>query len=302
MNHQHGSSHSSVGSRNYNDDLNRHDRSPEPYNETYRTNAAMSQRLTTEPIPKQSSIFVGPEGTRIDLNELKKITVDIRRTMSRNNASISHGPLRYAFKPEDFILIRRPGEGSRPIFDREELKTLSIEERVIKLAHDVPDRMDVELSPVQRSRDSYSGPSGFQQQQDARSMDGDSEGDLRFRLMEKKTNDEIKDRMSTDPNFVPQGRYYYEHDNRDKYNNRGRGFAFRGNSRGNFHHQHQNNQQQQNNPSYRGNYRGNGGGQFRESHRGSYRGRLGLRSPDWQHDLYDAVAVDDGKPSSTTPM
>lgn len=212
-------------------------RSPEPYNETYRTNAAMSQRLTTEPIPKQSSIFVGPEGTRIDLNELKKITVDIRRTMSRNNASISHGPLRYAFKPEDFILIRRlvlvtrmrafnsleheriyvnslvsnrPGEGSRPIFDREELKTLSIEERVIKLAHDVPDRMDVELSPVQRSRDSYSGPSGFQQQQDARSMDGDSEGDLRFRLMEKKTNDEIKDRMSTDPNFVPQGRYYYE--------------------------------------------------------------------------------------------
>lgn len=194
----------------------------------------MSQRLTTEPVPKQSSIFVGPEGTRIDLNELKKITVDIRRSMSRNNASISHGPLRYAFKPEDFILIRRlvilmrafnsfehefyvhsfvsnrPGEGSRPIFDREELKSLSIEERVIKLAHDVPDRMDVELSPVQRSRDSYSGPSGFQQQQDARSMDGDSEGDLRFRLLEKKTNDEIKDRMSTDPNFVPQGRYYYE--------------------------------------------------------------------------------------------
>lgn len=84
-----------------------------------------------------------------------------------------------------------------------------MEERVIKLAHDMPERM--ELSPATRSRESFPGSSGFQQQQhDGRSVDGESEGDLRFRLMEKKTSDEIKERMNTDPNFVPQGRYYYE--------------------------------------------------------------------------------------------
>lgn len=74
--------------------------------------------------------------------------------------------------------------------------------------------MDLEPSP--RSRDAYAGSSGFQQQdqqqqqQDTRSMDGDSEGDLRFRLMEKKSSEETKERMNADPNFVPQGRYYYE--------------------------------------------------------------------------------------------
>jgi len=28
--------------------------------------------------------------------------------------------------------------------------------------------------------------------------------------MEKKNNEDIKERMNADPNFVPQGRYYYE--------------------------------------------------------------------------------------------
>ena len=40
--------------------------------------------------------------------------------------------------------------------------------------------------------------------------EGDSESDLRYRLMEKKNNEDIKERMNADPNFVPQGRYYYE--------------------------------------------------------------------------------------------
>lgn len=41
-------------------------------------------------------------------------------------------------------------------------------------------------------------------------LQGDSESDLRYRLMEKKNNEDIKERMNADPNFVPQGRYYYE--------------------------------------------------------------------------------------------
>lgn len=65
------------------------------------------QRLTTEPIPKAQSIFVGPGGTLIDLNELKKITVDIRRNLPRGAVPAPHGPLRYVFNPSDVMLVRR---------------------------------------------------------------------------------------------------------------------------------------------------------------------------------------------------
>lgn len=232
-------------------------------------------------------IFRGPEGTLINLRELKKITVGIRRNLPRESSSASHAPLRYSFDPADFVLIRRPGEGSRPIFDREELKLKPAEERVIKLADDVQERTE---PPPSQERDSYSGQQNYPGTPDERSGETDGEGDLRYRLMEKKS-EENRDRISTDPNFVPQGRYYYEHDNRERFNTRGRGFGYRGN-RGNY----------QNGGVYRGNYRGGGSAHFREQYRGSgqYRGKL--RSPEWQHDLYDQVAVDDGKPSSTTQM
>lgn len=83
-------------------------RSPVHPESNYHCNPT-SQRLTTEPIPKERSIFIGPEGTLIDLNELKKITVDIRRNLSGSHGPVpfSHGPLRYAFDPADVILIRR---------------------------------------------------------------------------------------------------------------------------------------------------------------------------------------------------
>lgn len=81
-------------------------RSPERFDDMYQRSPP-PQRLTTEPTSKQSNIFVGPEGTLIDLNELKKITVDIRRSFSRSAVSVPHGPLRYAFKPSDFVLVRR---------------------------------------------------------------------------------------------------------------------------------------------------------------------------------------------------
>ncbi|XP_046437767.1 uncharacterized protein LOC124188874 [Daphnia pulex] len=286
----------------FNNDIRRDHRSPVHYDTMYRRSPT-PQRLTTEPIPKERCIFRGPEGTVIDLNELKKITVDIRRNLARGTIPASHSPLRYAFNPSDVVLVRRPGEGSRQIFDREELKPRPAEERVIKLAADLPDRLEHQQRSPSRSHDPFAGTSGSSFQQDSRSVDGDGEGDLRFRLMEKKSSEENKERMNADPNFVPQGRYYYEHDNRERYMNRGgRGFAFRGNGRGNYHL----NQQGGNSVSgYRGNFRGggggNGGGQYRESFRGSYRGKM--RSPNWQHDLYDTAPVlDDGKPSSTTQI
>lgn len=189
------------------------------------------------------------------------------------------------FKNFGFI-IKRPGEGSRPIFDREELKPRPVEERVIKLAADLPDRMEHQRSPS-RIHDPFAGTSGSSFQQDTRSVEGECEGDLRFRLMEKKSSEENKERMIADPNYVPQGRYYYEvmiqnqsigsdnvnrvylqHDNRERFNNnRGRGFAFRG--RGNYHSNIQGNNSGPG--GFRGNYRG-GTGHFRESYRGSYRG------------------------------
>lgn len=110
------------------------------------------------------------------------------------------------------MFYARPGEGSRQIFDREELKPRPAEERVIKLAVDLPDkefRMEHGRSSS-RSRDPFTGTQGPSFQQDGRSVDGDGEGDLRFRLMEKKSSEENKERMNADPNYVPQGRYYYE--------------------------------------------------------------------------------------------
>lgn len=100
----------------------------------------------------------------------------------------------------------RPGEGSRPIFDREELKLKPAEERVIKLADDVQERTEL---PSSQQRESYSGQQTYQATPDERPNETEGEGDLRYRLMEKK-NEENRDRISADPNFVPQGRYYYE--------------------------------------------------------------------------------------------
>lgn len=54
------------------------------------------------------------------------------------------------------------------------------------------------------------GMSGSSFQHETRTAEGEGEGDLRYRLMEKKSSEENKERMIADPNYVPQGRYYYE--------------------------------------------------------------------------------------------
>ena len=78
------------------------------------------------------------------------------------------------------------------------------------MAADVPDRLEHQQRSPSRNHDPFAGASGSTFQQDSRSVDEDGEGDLRFRLMEKKSSEENKERMNADPNFVPQGRYYYE--------------------------------------------------------------------------------------------
>jgi hypothetical protein len=255
--------------------------------------------LTTEAIPKERSIFCGPEGTVIELSELKKITVDIRRTLPRGVIPAPHGPLRLVFNPADIMIVRRPGEGSRPLCHRDEFKPPVSEERYIKLAtgHQVAAARD-SFSPPPRMEAATAAPVAFQNNYQ---MESEGDADLRHRLMEKKiSSEDVKERMNADPNFVPQGRYYFEHDNRERFQ-RGRGRVFRDNSsqRGN------NRSYSNNNSSNRGSYNNNKsdrGGHF-ESFRGSFRGnsyRGRQRSPNWKHDLYGSV--DDAKPSSTTPM
>jgi Sex determination protein N terminal. len=50
-------------------------------------------------------VFRGPEGSGFDVNELKKITVDIRRNLPVDMVPIE----RSIINPEDVVLVRRPG-------------------------------------------------------------------------------------------------------------------------------------------------------------------------------------------------
>ena len=175
----------------------KHSRSPTPQRST-----------TTNQPPKptrEHNIFKGPEGTVIDLDELKKITVDIRRNLPRGVVANSHAPLCFLFNAEDVVIVRRAGEGSRPIFDRDELKPCAMEEeRVIKLAQ----------TPVSESLVSSPPPppAHFHTDTSRPNHQSDTESDLRYRLIEKKNSEDVKERIKNDPNFVPQGSYYYEVD------------------------------------------------------------------------------------------
>ncbi|XP_076681695.1 uncharacterized protein LOC143375926 [Andrena cerasifolii] len=65
-------------------------------------------------------IFKGPEGREISSTELRKIKVDIHRNIPGRVATDELK--RDIPNKEDVVLKRRAGEGSKPIFDREEIK------------------------------------------------------------------------------------------------------------------------------------------------------------------------------------
>jgi len=68
------------------------------------------------------SVFRGPEMDKIDPRELKKIQIDIRRNISKRDAR--DGPVyRHLDDPLQLAIPRKPSEGKKPIFDREEFKT-----------------------------------------------------------------------------------------------------------------------------------------------------------------------------------
>ncbi|XP_076685948.1 uncharacterized protein LOC143377967 isoform X2 [Andrena cerasifolii] len=65
-------------------------------------------------------LFKGPEGTKISPTELRQIKVDIHRNIPGRIAT--NDVKRDIPNKEDVVLKRRAGEGSKPIFDREEIK------------------------------------------------------------------------------------------------------------------------------------------------------------------------------------
>ncbi|XP_076659400.1 uncharacterized protein LOC143362821 isoform X3 [Halictus rubicundus] len=123
----------------------------------------LSERLefADETVP----LFKGPEGTKISAAELHRIKVDIHRNIP--GKSTDSDLQRHIINPEDILIKRRAGEGSKPIFERKEIKgviteTEEVEEHrtVVTINNDTLDgksktfkSRSVSLSPIRnRSR------------------------------------------------------------------------------------------------------------------------------------------------------
>ncbi|XP_076754884.1 uncharacterized protein LOC143425776 [Xylocopa sonorina] len=99
----------------------------------HRRTAASSMPMTSILSKKLESssgttpLFRGPEGTEVSAAELRRIKVDIHRDIPGKTATT--GELqRDIVAPENVMLKRREGEGSKPIFEREEIKIIKTEE------------------------------------------------------------------------------------------------------------------------------------------------------------------------------
>ncbi|XP_043579129.1 uncharacterized protein LOC122566231 [Bombus pyrosoma] len=91
----------------------------------------LSKKL--EPSDGITPLFKGPDGIQVSAAELRRIKVyihrnsfteDIQRNVS-NEATIDDLQ-RYIINPEDIVVKRREGEGSKPIFAREEIKSATV--------------------------------------------------------------------------------------------------------------------------------------------------------------------------------
>nr|AHE63233.1 complementary sex determiner [Apis mellifera] len=90
------------------------------------------------------SLFRGPEGIQINATELQKIKLEIHRDLPGKSTTTVEVK-RDIINPEDVILIRRTGEGSKPIFEREEIKNVLTKINKIK-EHDTVLVVNIEKS------------------------------------------------------------------------------------------------------------------------------------------------------------
>ncbi|XP_047108892.1 uncharacterized protein LOC124777495 isoform X3 [Schistocerca piceifrons] len=104
-------------------------------------------------------VFRGPDGSAgYDINELKKVVINISRELPVNRAPAE----RVVINPEDVVLVRRPGEGSRPIFAREEIMQASTERAIIPPVDDhrrIVAIRDVDPPRISGSHSRYEPPS-----------------------------------------------------------------------------------------------------------------------------------------------
>nr|AKQ19356.1 complementary sex determiner [Apis florea] len=99
-------------------------RSPESRNKNNAPNISetfiLSEKLKSS---DGTSLFRGPEGTQVSETELRKIKVDIHRILPGKTTTTDELK-RDIINPENVIIKRRTGEGSKPIFEREEIKNV----------------------------------------------------------------------------------------------------------------------------------------------------------------------------------
>nr|ATE86745.1 transformer non-sex-specific isoform 1 [Asobara tabida] len=104
--------------------------SPGPRRRRSRSSEGSRSRSTRAPVTLERrgssstiniQFFKGNEGTNVNVKELKKIKVNIERDIP--NAQGTSELLRDIESLDDIVLKRREGEGSKPIFEREELNT-----------------------------------------------------------------------------------------------------------------------------------------------------------------------------------
>ncbi|KAF7997602.1 hypothetical protein HCN44_006173 [Aphidius gifuensis] len=116
----------------------------------------MSEKCDTG--SSSTKLFKGPEGTKISIDELKKIKIEIGKQKKIGSTNKTADIERDIINPEDVIVRRRDGEGANPIFEREELNpkdTEDKERRVIVETNEKNEnkrRRSISLSPPRRSR------------------------------------------------------------------------------------------------------------------------------------------------------
>ncbi|XP_043487986.1 female-specific protein transformer-like isoform X2 [Polistes fuscatus] len=92
--------------------------------------SVMAEKLDTSGSGGSTTIFQGPEGIKISEKELHCIKVNVHRNLSVETPSSELN--RDIIKPEEVVIIRRSGEGSKPIFEREKLQSSSKKHKEIE--------------------------------------------------------------------------------------------------------------------------------------------------------------------------
>ena len=217
-------------------------------------------------------MFRGPEHDHIDIKELKKIQIDIRRPVP-HPARADEPVIRKLGEKQKLVIPRKPEEGRRPLFNREDIKANAVPEEKtekreqkiqIKVAplEEYERRLGGEIAEEQREREE----SPRSETRDVRARLGDRESSWETaspperRDVRERLGLSIKDRLGEqlreeEAEFRPRGGPPRHH----------RGGGRRGRGRG---------------------YRAGGG-----------RGGRGARADDWKyHDKYQEEEL----PSSTT--